>query len=324
MNGVRPLPGKGGQTPRRDAAAVGRAPADERVSDRGLRIFATAASTGNLTAAARRLGIGQPAVSHAISRLERALDTQLLERDSTGVLTTQAGEELLAKIRPAFAQIDEALASTRAARNDIDTVSISVSTSLASWWLLPRLADFKRNNPQISLRLVTADADTDVDISTLDLWIPLGVVERADLDAVTLCEEHVVPVASPALARSLSATDASPKALLEAPLLHLEERYAPRFDWHRWFEHHDVPTPAHLGGDTSTDYSLVLHAALDGQGVALGWGHIVSDLIAEGRLVALAPPVITDTPFMVLSSNRRPLSPGATALRRWLVTQLAR
>ncbi len=310
MKGVRPLFDEGGQVP------------DGRVSDRGLRIFAAAASMGSLTAAARRLGIGQPAVSHAISRLERTLDTQLLDRDTTGVLTTPAGEALLAKIRPAFAQIDEALASTRAARDDINTVSISVSTSLASWWLLPRLADFKRNNPEISLRLVTADADTDVDISALDLWIPLGLVERSDLDTVTLCEEHVIPVASPALAESLAST--TPDALADAPLLHLEERYEPRFDWYRWFAHHGVHTRTHLGGDSSTDYSLVLHAALDGQGVALGWGHIVSDLIAEGRLVALAPAVVTDTPFVVLSSNRRPLSPGAVTLRRWLVAQLAR
>ncbi len=312
MNGVRPLSGEWGQTP---GAPEG------RVSDRGLRIFAAAASMGSLTAAARRLGLGQPAVSHAISRLERALDTRLLERDTTGVITTAAGQALLAEIQPAFAQIDEALASTRAAREEIDTVSISVSTSLASWWLLPRLADFKRSNPDISLRLVTADADTDVDISSLDLWIPLGLVDRSDLDAVMLCEEHVIPVASPALAESLDTR--SPAALIEAPLLHLEERYEPRFDWYRWFEHHEVSTPRHLSGDSSTDYSLVLHGALDGQGVALGWGHIVSDLIADGRLVALAPAVVTETPFVVLSSNRRPLSPGATALRRWLVTQLA-
>ena len=310
MKGVRPPFRERGQTP------------DGRVSDRGLRIFATAASMGSLTAAAHRLGIGQPAVSHAIARLERALDTPLLERDTTGVLTTAAGEALLAEIRPAFAQIDEALASTRAARDDIDTVSISVSTSLASWWLLPRLADFKRNNPEISLRLVTADSDTDVDISTLDLWIPLGLVDRSDLDAVTLCDEQVIPVASPGLAESLARP--SPASLRDAPLLHLEERYEPRFDWYRWFGHHGVDTPAHLGGDSSTDYSLVLHAALDGQGVALGWGHIVSDLIDDGRLVALAPPVVTETPFVILSSNRRPLSPGAATLRRWLVAQLAR
>jgi len=295
---------------------------DGQVSDRGLRIFAAAGSIGSLTGAAKRLGMGQPAVSHAITRLERALDTTLLERSRTGVLTTPAGQALLSQIVSAFAQIDEAVASTRAARVDVDTVSISVSTSLASWWLLPRLPEFKRTHPEISLRLVTADADTDVDIGEIDLWIPLGLVERSDLDAVPLCQERLIPVATPELASSLDAS--SPATLLHGPLLHLEEHYAPRFDWYRWFALHDVETPEHLAGDRSNDYSLVLHAALGGQGIALGWGHIVSDLIDDGRLVALAPAVTTETPFVVLSSNRRPLSPGAAAFRRWLVDQLGR
>lgn len=315
MKGVRPPFGERGQTPRE---AVERN-ADRRVSDRGLRIFAGAASTGNLTAAARRLGIGQPAVSHAISRLEQALDTKLLDRDTTGVLTTPAGEALLAQIRPAFAQIDEALAATRAARHGVDAVTISVPTSLASWWLLPRIANFKRTHPEISVRLATADADADVDIATLDLWIPLGLVDRADLDAVTLCGGRVIPVASPGLAKSLAGK--KPGELINAPLLHLEEQDEAHFDWHRWFQHHGVNTPTQLSGDSSTDYSLVLHGALDGQGIALGWSHIVTDLIADGRLVPVAPIVVTNSPFVVLSSNRRPLSPAATALRKWLVSQ---
>lgn len=266
--------------------------------------------------------MGQPAVSHAISRLEGALDTQLLERSTGGVFTTSAGAALLADIRPAFAQIDEAVGSALAAREEGNTVSISVSTSLASWWLLPRLPSFKRANPDISLRLVTADTDTDIDIASLDLWIPLGLVDRSDLDAVALCQERLVPVAAPDLASSLHIHQ--PRDLLDAPLLHLEERYEPRFDWYQWFDLHDVKTPDRLTGDRTTDYSLVLQAALDGQGVALGWDHIVSDLIDDGQLVALSDPVVTDTPFVILSSNRRPLAPGAVALRRWLVSQMRR
>lgn len=283
-------------------------------------MFVMAASTGSLTAAAKRLGMGQPAASHAISRLEDALGARLLDRDTTGVLTTPAGEALLSRIRPAFAQIDEAIAATRAARDDVTTVGLSVSTSLASWWLLPRLADFKRANPQVALRLVTADADVDVDIGSLDLWIPLGLIDRADLDSVVLCEERLVPVASPELAATLETT--RPEGLLTAPLLHLEERYEPRFDWYRWFDQHGVDTPTRLPGDRSTDYSLVLQAALDGQGVALGWNHIVADLVADEQLVALADPIVTNTPFTILSSNRRPLSAGASELRRWLVAQM--
>lgn len=271
-----------------------------------------------MTAAARTLGLGQPALSHAIKRLEQQIGVMLLERSRSGVQTTAAGQALLEQLKPAFTQIDQALTAARDRTES--SVSLSVSTSLASWWLLPRLPEFKRTHPETSLRIVTADADAQVDVSIIDLWIPLGRIERADVASVTLCREALLPVASPRVAERLSA---EPNDLLDAPLLHLEERYEPRFDWRQWFAAHGVDTPDQLPGDRSTDYSLVLQGALDGQGVALGWEHIVSDLIADGRLVALAPPIVTKTPFVVLSSNRRVLSPGATALQAWLVEELS-
>jgi LysR family glycine cleavage system transcriptional activator len=288
------------------------------VSDRALRIFATAARSGSLTGAAAVLGIGQPAVSHAIKRLERQLSTTLLHRSRTGVRATVPGQALLDQIETAFAQIDEAVGAARQPGGSL--VSLSVSTSLASWWLLPRLPDFKRAHPSISLRLVTADSDAAIDMGATDLWIPLGRIERSDLDSVALCREALIPVAAPGLAGRLQRED---MRLTEAPLLHLEERYEPRFDWRRWFDTHDIDAPDDLSGDRSNDYSLVLQAALDGQGVALGWEHIVGDLIADGRLVGLAEPVVTETPFVILSSNRRPLSPEAMALRSWLVSELS-
>ncbi len=296
------------------------------VSDRGLRAFCEAARWGSLTRAADHLGLGQSAVSHAISRLEAGLGQALLTRSRAGVSPTEAGARLLEAIEPAFEVIDEAV-RTVMARAEIGTVSLSVSTSLAGWWLLPRLPDFKRRNPDVDLRLVTTDTDVGIDMAVTDLWIPLGIVERPNLAATKLCDEALIPVATPAMARRLGhnptqGTRPTPADLAAAPLLHLEERYHPRFDWPRWFQHHGVTVPERLAGDRSNDYSLVLSAALDGQGVALGWRHIVADLIADGRLVALAEPVVTDRPFTVLHSTRRPPSPGAEALRTWLVEAL--
>jgi LysR family glycine cleavage system transcriptional activator len=302
-----------GQTPSVQKAA-------DQVSDRGLRVFAAAAALGSLTAAARQLGMGQPAVSHAVTRLESAIGTPLLHRSRTGVLTTSAGHALLTELRPALTRIDEAVALARSGQENTHVVSISVSTSLASWWLLPRLPDFKRAHPDVSLRLVTADSDAAVDMSSIDLWIPLGRIDRPELDSSVLCREELIPVAAPSLAQQLT-NGAS--GLADAPLVHLEERYEPRFNWHRWFAAQDVDVPDQLPGDRSNDYSLVLQAALDGQGVALGWAHIVASLIEDGQLVPLAEPISTDAPFVILSSRQRQLSPGATALRNWLVQQLA-
>lgn len=289
------------------------------VSDRALRVFLAVVESGSFTAAAGRLGLGQPAVSHSVARLERTLATPLLVRSRTGVAPTTAGAELAAALIPAFAAVDDAVRRARSGSED-GAVTLVVSTSLAAWWLLPRLPEFKRLHPSIELRLVTADSDDGVDADALDLWIPLGLVERADLVATRFCDEAVVPVATPSVAERLAVAGADD--LIRAPLLHLEERYRSRFDWAVWFANHGIEVGA-LPGDRSNDYSLVIQAALEGQGVALGWRHIIADLIDAGRLVALAEPVVTDQPFAIHHKARRPLRPDAAALRDWLVGAMA-
>ncbi len=295
---------------------------DGRETDRGLRSLVAAAEAGSFTSAAANLGISQPALSHAVRRLEDRLGVPLLDRSRMGVTPTPAGADLLASVMPAFRAIDEAVAKATGADDD-RTVNLSVSTSLASWWLLPRLPDFKRRHPDIPLRLVTTDSDTGHFPDDIELWIPLGLVDSPDLTRVFLCDEALVPVATPRVAAVCAAAGTGPEALLDAPLLHLEERYRPRFDWHRWFETHGVEAPDSLPGDRSNDYSLVLQAALEGQGVALGWRHIVADLIGTHRLVPLAEPVVTDEPFEILHRSDRELSTGGRALKDWLVDTMA-
>ncbi len=291
------------------------------VSDRWLRNFAAVAESGSFTAAARKLGVGQPAVSHAVARLESALDVQLLERSTRGLTLTAAGRLLYRRLGVAFAEIDDAVhAVRRVGANDV--VSLSVSTSLANFWLLPRLPDFKRRHPDIDLRVITTDTDDAVGIDDADLWIPLGLERPTNLEATLFRVERIVPVAAPALADDLFAgARPEPARLVEAPLLHLEERYLPRYNWERWFADHDVAVARTLGGYRSNDYSLVLQAALDGQGIALGWEHIVTTLLHDDRLVALAESVETDQPFPILQRPGRTTtarSEKVEALRNWL------
>ncbi len=292
-------------------------------SDRSLRIFDAAVRHGSLSAAARALRIGQPAVSHAIARLEAVIGGPILVRSSSGVTPTPLGIRLHETVGPAYASIDAAMTDAIDVYNEA-AVTVSVSTSLASYWLMPRLPGFKNAHPEIELRVITSDSDSAVGIDDADLWIPLGRVAQPGLEAVTFCPERVVPVAAPALAASLGR--AGTGSLRDAPLLHLEERYAPRFSWDRWFEHQGVAPPSfregHRDAYRSNDYSLVLQAAIAGQGAALGWVHIVSDLIEAGSLVALAEPVESDQPFEILYRSRHPMRSSVAALRDWLQEEM--
>ncbi len=286
------------------------------VSDRWLRTFVMVAEAGTFSAAAKRLDVSQPAVSHAVARLEKELSCRLVDRGGRRPSLTPEGQRLYEQLGGSYDQIDAAVDALRSSPSS-RPVSLSVSTSLANFWLLPRLPEFKRQYPDLGLRVITTDSDANVGSDDADLWIPLGSVDRAGLEAVEFRSERLVPVAGPSLAAELNIT--GPEALLEVPLLHLEERYAPRYTWPTWFEDHGIDVSSPLPGYRTNDYSLLLQAALEEQGVALGWDHIVARLLDSGRLVALAEPIETNNPFMILSRDKAPLRPEAALLREWLV-----
>lgn len=291
------------------------------VSERWLRVFDVVAATGSFTGAARELRLGQPAISHTIKQLERVLGATLFDRTPTGIRLTGTGHELRAHVRPALAALDAGVRAVRRTARGAGVVALSVSTSFATWWLLPRLAEFKQRHPDVDLRCITNDTDAGVGLDDADLWIPLGPDPWPGLARHVLTDERIVAVAAPQVAERLDRHD-EPAALLDAELIHLEERYRPRFDWAQWFRAHGLAPPA-LHGPRSNDYAVVLQAAVDGQGVALGWQHLISPLVADGRLIVIGgAPTTTAKPFVLLH-RRGPLSPSVVALRSWLLEQAA-
>ena len=293
----------------------------DEVPDRWLRIFVSAARAGSFTAAAADTGIGQSAVSHAMRRLEQALGTGLFHRGPGGVTLSTVGTQLYEHVQAGFEHIDQGVEAARGMARS--TVTVSVSTSLATYWLLPRLAYFRQEHPDVELRCITNDTDRSIGRDGADLWVPLGPGPWPDgLVARHFCHEEIVPVAAPEVAAAWKR--ATPGRLLDAPLLHLEERYTPRFDWYRWFSHFGVHAPRRLAGSRTNDYSLVLQSAIDGQGIALGWSHLLGDLLEQNRLAQVgAAGVRTDHPFVVLSRARPNAGGPAADLCDWMVAQMS-
>jgi LysR family glycine cleavage system transcriptional activator len=95
-------------------------------------------------------------------------------------------------------------------------------------------------------------------------------------------------------------------------------------DWHGWLEHFSIQLPKTVKQSHYTDYSIVLQAALESQGLALGWRHIIAPLLAQGRLVeALKDEIVTGNPFHIIAPSQLPLSPAAACTRDWLIEQVA-
>ncbi len=288
----------------------------ESVSDGALRMFLAAAQAGSFTLAAEDLEVSQSAVSHAIARLERSLGTNVFERRSTGVALTDVGRRLHDDVQAGFDRVDRAIDAARDAHRS--SVTLSVSTSLASLWLLPRLAGFKREHPDLEIRVHTNDTDRGVGRDEADIWIPLGLGPWPGMNTRHFCDEELILVAAPEMAERW--TNAPTVDLLGAPLLHLDERYRPRFDWTRWFDHFHVASPRRLVGPRSNDYSLIVQAATDGQGIALGWVHLVSELIAQGKLRQVGAGIVrTDQPFTALTRAMTEPNPIVEVFAEWLV-----
>ena len=289
------------------------------VSDRWVRVFVVAADAGSFTDAAAQLGIGQPAVSHAVKRLEQAIGARLFDRTASGIVLTPLGQDLRTRVSAGFDVVDTALRDAAAQVRADRVVTLSVSTALATYWLMPRLAGFKETRPDLELRVITQDTDAGVGRDEADLWIPLGPGPWPGLRTWTFADERLAPVASPDHVASTGVT-----SVVGAALVHNEERYRPRYDWPTWFETHGLDPAGAVAGQRSNDYSIVVHAALEGQGVAVGWLHIVEPLIAAGRLVRVGDDVVvTDAPFCVVARPEAIRRDGVDDLRRWLLDEAA-
>lgn len=288
-----------------------------------LWIFEAAARLGSFTRAAAELGVSQPAVSHGIRTLEQQLGVRLFHREHRGVSLSEAGRYFFQELSIGFDYIYRAAGELQRLQQDTPLVTLSVSTATATYWLLPRVADFKRRYPDIELRCLTTDDDAGRIGEGVDLGIPLGGGPWPQYHAWHFVEERVFPVCSPDYLQTHGALRTLDD-LLAARLIHLEERYTPRMNWASWLAHFGVAAPRQARGPSFNDYSIVIQAALEGQGVALGWGHIIASLLAQGRLVQPLPQCWkTDNPFYIAAPMHRPLSEAAVSLRDWLIEEAA-
>jgi DNA-binding transcriptional LysR family regulator len=287
-----------------------------------LMAFESAARTGSFTKAAEELSVSQPAISHAMRNLEAELGVPLFSRRHKGVDTTEAGRFLLEQVGLGLTLIDQGLSEVRNMQTS-QQVTLAVSTATATWWLLPRIAGFKHLHPHIRLRCITTDTDLDLEQERIDLAITLGASEYPRLQRWHFVDEEVFPVCSPSLlAQHGPALNA--QALSQMPLLHLEEHYRPRLDWTGWLARFGVSLPRGTPSFGFNDYSIVLQAAQEGQGVALGWRHIVAPLIERGLLVRpIDLSVTTDQPIHIVASRSGRLRPQAILLREWLIREAA-
>ena len=290
------------------------------LTSRSILAFHLAAQENSFTKAADALNVSQPAISHGVRQLEERLGIELFERNPQGVELTEMGEKLARRIQRGLSEIqlglEEAMSGTLP-----EKVTLLVSTSVASHWLMPRVARFKHLYPEVQLHCITQDTDQGLHESRFDLCIPLGQAPVQGFKRWQFADEVLTPVCSPEFAARHNLKELAD--IEGIPLIHLEERYISRYNWQHFFSACDVSLSGSKGDETYNDYSIVLQAAMEGQGLALGWRHIVDPLIQQGRLICpFDKQIATNQPFYILAPEHKPLSPNAKALLDWLLQEM--
>lgn len=283
-----------------------------------LVIFEAAGRLASFTAAAAELGMTQAAVSYAIRNLEAELGVVLFTRAHRRVALTGAGQRFHADVSLGLAHIRKSAEAISAAKSEAH-VTLSVSNAVAALWMVPRLQEARAALPGIELRLHTSDRDLDI----VSENIPLGI-RGGDpalwpaYHARLFAKEEIIAVAAPSyIARHGLPSEV--RTLTNHSLIHLEEPWRPAPTWSEWLASAGVALPSRNRGLVINDYVSVIQAALDGQGVALGWRHLIELLVAEGRLIQVTNYVMhTGLAFHVVWQKDRPLSANAEKVRDWL------
>lgn len=245
--------------------------------------FEAAARHSSFKRAAEELNVTTAAVSHQVKALEQDLNCKLFHRFHRGVELTDSGAYLLITLQRAFEGIDEALSQLRA-QHSRSSVTIRSTTAVSSLWLTPRLAEFWRSYPHISVAQFVSD-DT-FDGSGCDLSIHYGDLREDDGICEKLFDGETVALASPRFARQHNIEQMSD--LSKVPLIQLVDGDKGWITWEDWAIIQGCHDPLDIKHHVN-NYVIALQAAQDDMGAVLGWEALTTDLVRTGKLVPLLP-----------------------------------
>jgi DNA-binding transcriptional LysR family regulator len=249
-------------------------------SARALAALSSFAALGTLTEAAAALGVTRSALSHRIADLEARLGVALVRKNGRRLVLTEDGERLLASMGDALERIDAAVQPFRRARGQI---RLSTVATLASHWLIPRIAQFQARHPHIDVAISTTTRPIDLKREAIDCAIRHGLGTWNGLSATLLFQETLMPVATPDVAKRYAS--GSGGNWHRAPLIRARSRF---MDWSTWHKHDRAPGKTRIKWLTVENRAQALDAAHSGAGVALIDMAYIAASVDEGRLTMLA------------------------------------
>lgn len=248
-----------------------------------MATFVRAAELGSLSAAARELGLTQPAVSQQIAGLERHLRTRLFNRSTRKLALTATGETYIARARQILDELAEVEDDLLGLSADLKgSLRVQAPVGLGQKYLAPLIVDFHCHHPGLTVEAILDDHVADLIEEGVDVAFRLGALALPTLVARKLGSVSRILVASPAYV----ATHGSPETLDE-----LARHAHVRFSWTPAGEHLTLigprgPVTVNVRSSFRANNSFVLMEAMrSGLGVGGVQLPLVHDLLARGELV---------------------------------------
>jgi LysR family transcriptional regulator, glycine cleavage system transcriptional activator len=284
-----------------------------------LRGFVAVGRRMSITLAAGDLFLTQSAVSRQIHGLETALGVKLFERTHRAIRFTPEGEQLFVAADSAMQQLQDALG---ALEDNIRRrpATITASIGFVGLWLLPRLGLFQAEHPEIEVHISANNQIVDLRKEGLDIAIRYGEERMMPPGSSRLFGETVFPVAHPSL--GMKRLD-NPALIEQSTLLEFEGDSSFAWQWTNWLESQGWTGVKPKSILRFNLYDQLIHAAVAGQGIALGKGQIIGPMLADGRLVALPTslPGPSSNKVYYLIQRDTPASSQAKTLIDWIRTE---
>ncbi|WP_120496147.1 transcriptional regulator GcvA [Kiloniella sp. EL199] len=286
-----------------------------------LRAFEAAARQLSFTKAAQELFVTQAAISHQIKSLEDHLGIQLFRRMNRRLILTDEAQILLPAVSEAF-DIIKSTTQKLYDGGDRGTLKVSVMPSFAAKWLLPRLPKFRRKHPEIDILVSATITKSNFSRDDVDLAIRFGAGQYPGCRVDNMMEDESFVVCSPHLLKGPLPLR-TPHDLKYHTLLHDdvgEEPFA--VNWRRWLHIAGVTDIDPDKGPGYNDSSLILQAAIEGQGVALGRTSLTYDDLKAGRLVCpFGPRAPSSYQYYVVTPQSTSEITKIKVFREWLLAE---
>ncbi len=292
-----------------------------------LRAFEAAARHLSFTKAAEELHVTPAAVSQQVKNLEDYFEVQLFKRLTRALRLTDAGQSVLPTLQEGFDKlkdVDQALRN----REDNRVITVSVAPSFGAKWLVPRLERFQKLYPDYDLRLDATDDLVDFSRDDIDIAVRYGLGDYPGLESHCLMSEVTILVCSPAL-RDGEHPLRTPSDLRHHTLLHaqwrMEDDTTP--NWRMWLRAAGLDDIDPNRGPRFNMDTMIVQAAIAGQGVALVSNAFIAEDMMQGRLVQPFPEAVNQQTkfchYVVYPETSRE-DAKVVAFRDWIIEEANR